>query len=164
MVKIKEEKGFSLIEMMIVIGILAILVAIAAPQWNVYVRNNALKSAARDLAGDIQIIRQRAMAGSPSPFVALPYTLQFLDGTRYTFTLPADLAPFQAIITTKNIATFYPDIKFLQITFPGNQIQFQARGTMALWGQVILTNDRGSQVTLKAIPPAGRINVTYNMQ
>ena len=153
-------------ELMIVISIMAILAAIAVPQYNIFTYNNALKSAARELAGDIQLIRQKAMAGSPSATVPLPYTLLFLDNTSYKYTIPSDIAPYNALTITKKVTDFHPDIsiKFADITFPGNQVIFQGRGTIAPWGKVTLTNFRQSTVTLTASPPAGRINVQYTMQ
>ncbi|OGP68370.1 MAG: hypothetical protein A2W27_11705 [Deltaproteobacteria bacterium RBG_16_44_11] len=148
--KLKKSNGFSLIEFLIVISLIAIITAIAVPQFTRYTQNNALQSAARELAGDIQIIRQRAMADSAA------YTLQFLDNTRYTYTLP----PNPAVIKNVTTLTDYPDITFGQ-TFPGSVIIFQPRGTMAQWGTITLTNNRGSTVLLTASPPIGRINVEY---
>lgn len=166
-VKIRKTKGFSLIEVLIVIVILTILATIAVPQFNVYTHNNALKSAARDLAGDIQIIRQKAMAGSESTTVVLPYTLNFLSNTTYNYKLPSDLAPYPAVTINKSVTTFYPDITFIQ-TFPGNVMTFLSNGTiketLVTSMTIILTNSRGSTVTLTVTNPSGRINVTYNMQ
>jgi prepilin-type N-terminal cleavage/methylation domain-containing protein len=153
-VKLTKKNGFTVIELMIVIGIIAVLTTIAVTNFRIYTRNNALQSAARALAGDIQIIRQRAMADSP----VVPYTLQFLNATQYTYTLP----PNPAVI--KDVTTFFPDILFNpNPTFVGNVITFQSRGSIN-FGTVTLTNNRGSTVTLTASPPIGRINVQNNMQ
>ncbi len=47
MLRLRERKGFTLIELMIVIAIIAILAAIAIPQYNAYKK----KSKAKDLVG-----------------------------------------------------------------------------------------------------------------
>jgi len=47
MLRLRERKGFTLIELMIVIAIIAILAAIAIPQYNAYKR----KAKAKDLIG-----------------------------------------------------------------------------------------------------------------
>ena len=88
--KINKAKGFSLMELMIVIGIIAILAAIAIPQYNIFTYNNALKSAARDLAGDIQLIRQTAMSNNPN---MLNYTLNFVNNTQYNYCIPPSCIP-----------------------------------------------------------------------
>lgn len=147
--KIKQAKGFSLTELMIVIAIFAILTAIAVPQYAIYTRNSALQSAAMELVGDIKLVRQRAMADSAN------YTLQFLDTRRYTYTLP----PNPAVIKNLSAEPFYSDIRFDIQSFTGSIITFQPRGTMSL-GTVRLTNDRGSRVTI-ITNITGRINVQY---
>jgi prepilin-type N-terminal cleavage/methylation domain-containing protein len=155
-VKMNKAKGFSLMELMIVIGIIAILAAIAVPQYNIFTYNNALKSAARELAGDIQLIRQTAMSNNTT------YTLNFVNNTRYNYCIPPGCIPPNGQPTIKDVTTFHPDITFAQ-NFAGNQITFNQRGTMAPWGTITLTNFRQSTVTLTATPPAGRINVQYTM-
>ncbi|MGD0022052.1 MAG: prepilin-type N-terminal cleavage/methylation domain-containing protein [Smithellaceae bacterium] len=163
--KINKAKGMSLLELTIVISIIAILTALIIPQFNRYTRNNALQSAARELAGDIKIIRQRAMAGGPTT-VPLPYTLQFLNNTTYSYTVPSDILPYPALTFTKKVTNFSPDITFVQ-TFPLNTMTFQQRGTISETlgadRTITLTNGRGSTVVITA-NIVGRINVQYTPQ
>lgn len=151
--KINKPKGFSLMELMIVIGIIAILAAIAVPQYNIFTYNNALKSAARDLAGDIQLIRQNAMSNNST------YTLNFTSNTQYNYCIPPSCIPPNGQPTQKDVTTFHPDITFVQ-NF-GAKITFTPRGTMTPLGTITLSNSRNSTVKLTASPPAGRINVQY---
>ena len=59
--KIKSSKGFTIIEMMIVIAIIGVILTVAAPNFNAYRQNTNLKEAARDISSDISLYRQRAV-------------------------------------------------------------------------------------------------------
>jgi type II secretion system protein H len=61
-VKIRANGGFSLIEMMIVCVLVGIIAAVATPSFIIYQQNSNLREAARDLASDISLCRQRAVA------------------------------------------------------------------------------------------------------
>ncbi|MDI6799082.1 MAG: type II secretion system protein [Actinomycetota bacterium] len=58
----KTEKGFSLVEFMLVIVILGLLVAVAVPVWDAFVSGSNLKAAVRQVATDIRDIQGEAMA------------------------------------------------------------------------------------------------------
>ncbi|SEA48003.1 type IV fimbrial biogenesis protein FimT [Microbulbifer marinus] len=57
----KRSAGFTLIELMIVIAILAILIAIGVPSFTSLIKNNRLTSAANDLAGALHFARAEAV-------------------------------------------------------------------------------------------------------
>lgn len=58
-----DERGFTLIEVMVVVAILGILVAMAMPDLTRTLDRYKLNTAARDLAGNIRLVRQRAIDG-----------------------------------------------------------------------------------------------------
>src|ERR1700690_3631956 len=58
--KNKGQQGFSLIEMLMVTAIIAIVAAISIPLFGGFVANRNLKSAARNIAGDIFDVKARA--------------------------------------------------------------------------------------------------------
>jgi prepilin-type N-terminal cleavage/methylation domain-containing protein len=55
-------KGFTLVELIVLIGIFAVLAGIAIPTFSNYVRNNRLASAVERMAADIQMARSMSIA------------------------------------------------------------------------------------------------------
>jgi prepilin-type N-terminal cleavage/methylation domain-containing protein len=61
-VKIKSSRGFSLIEVIVVLALVAVAASIAVPSLKAYRYNTNLKEAARDISSNISFYRQRAVA------------------------------------------------------------------------------------------------------
>ncbi len=61
MAAIKNNKGFSLVELMVVIGIVAILGAIGIPSMISWLQNKGLQSAARDLYSNMRKAQSMAV-------------------------------------------------------------------------------------------------------
>ena len=58
----RPEKGFSLVEMLIVVAIIAIMAAIALPNIGGYMRNYKIRGAAQEVASTLQSARGKAIA------------------------------------------------------------------------------------------------------
>lgn len=58
----RPARGFSLIELLIVITIMGVTLAMSIPAYHHYMESNALRWAARDIASEIQNLRARAMS------------------------------------------------------------------------------------------------------
>lgn len=59
--KIRVTRGFSLIEMMVVITIMAIMLSAAAPSFQVWIANSKIRTAADGLLNGLQVARSEAI-------------------------------------------------------------------------------------------------------
>jgi prepilin-type N-terminal cleavage/methylation domain-containing protein len=167
-VKIKQAKGFSLIELIIVIAILGIVSAIAAPNFNKYRQNTNLKEAARDLASDISLYRQRAVAEN------IHYQIVFNQAANnYTVQRETVLnsGVYNLLIVTKSPSAISGGSVIISNVNLNNQwITFQPRGTLdvscaAIPCSVTLQHTvRLSTATINTYLTGRVVNVTYNLQ
>jgi prepilin-type N-terminal cleavage/methylation domain-containing protein len=150
----RDKRGFTLVEMMVTIGIMAILLGISISTWNRYTMNTNLKTAARMVASDFFAAKQRAVQE------ATGYQITFNVGTnsyQMTETATGD------VIQNRNISECGRGIILTEATFSGNPtINFYARGT-AQAGRVSLTNGINSTGTI-TVNVTGRTFVQFNLQ
>ena len=74
-----RQSGLTLVEMMMVIAVLAVLTAVAVPNYLSWLPDIRLKDAAGDIRSDIQLARQKAIRENGS--IALLFDI---EGNRYT--------------------------------------------------------------------------------
>jgi len=143
-----EIKGFTILELMVTLGILAVVLTIAIPDFHRISSNGNLKTAARDLVADFNALKARAMA----------------ENTQYVLTFNGDntyMSP--GLPNVKSPASIAKDITFDPPNFGGGTtVTFSTRGTLTA-GSVVLRNSRGStaQITCNL---SGRTYVQFNMQ
>ena len=143
--------------MVIVMAIVAIMSAIAIPFFGGFIANRNLKSAARDIAGDIFELKERALAEDRL------YQISFNQGANnYTLSQCNDTAlPCTGnLLATKSPVAFDNGITITAVP-AGNTIQFQPRGTVTAGvGTVTLKNLRGSTAQI-TISLTGRTSVNW---
>ncbi len=158
--KINKAKGFSLIEMMIFIAVLGVALIIAVPNFNNYNHNTNLKSAGRDLAGDILNIKQTAAAQGV-------YYKIFIDITGNNYTIAQggpNKTDAYTNLNSKTPTSFASYITIDSTTYQPTsnpEIAFQPRGTISPGGSVTLKNDIGSTITITT-NLMGKVSVVYS--
>ncbi len=149
----KRQSGFTLMEMMIVVAVLAIMAAIAIPNFMSLLPGMRLNGAARQVMGDLMAARMNAVKENNRfrVFFNSPGTNQYqiLDDDNNNNS--ADTG--EAITTPpKNIQDNYHDVSFSSTTNP----IFYPRGT-AYGTTVTVTNSSGSKYVKVAI--TGRVKI-----
>lgn len=156
MVKITTTRGFSLVEILIAIVVLAIVLAIATPNFNKYIHNTNLRSAGSDLAGDIFNTKQAAAAQ------AVHYEIIFDKGANnYSIKKGGlnDADAYNQTTATKSPGSIAGYITIDSTTYNSDQIVFQPRGTTSA-GSVTLKNDKGSTMKITT-SVMGKVSVEY---
>ena len=146
----KRNSGFTLIEMMIVVAIMAILFAIAIPFWTAYRQNAELKSAAGNIVADIADLKARASTER------LTYTMTFTNATGSPTTDGYRITR-QVGGATENVSS--KSVKPIEMT-GADEIRFDARGTTSE-GEIKLKNSNGRTATIN-VNITGRTNVQYS--
>jgi prepilin-type N-terminal cleavage/methylation domain-containing protein len=158
--------GFTLLEVMIVLGLLVILMGIAYPPFQRYFVNGNLRSAARDLMGDFSNQQQRAMAGDTAAGGARIHRLVLdLAANGYTLqrcTTTDSLCPSWENIQVKSFNGYGNDVALDPAKNQTRVFDFQSRGTVTE-GVIDLRNNRGSTATITA-GISGRTFVEFSMQ
>ncbi len=146
----QKKTGFTLIEMMIVIAIIAILAGIAAPNFQTYMAQRRLNGAARQVMTDLMAARMKA--------VSLTQKVKVFFGSNHAYQIWNDaddngtVADDEGDDIERDIHPDYHDVTFSASANPF----FQPRGT-AVGSTITLTNSSGSKYVKVAL--TGRVKI-----
>ena len=151
-----SNKGVTLIELMIVIGIIGILSSVSLYSWLGYQNNVNLKTAAGEVMSDIASCKQRAISEG------VQYCMQFTDGSpNYSINASSCSAPTQT--EAKNLTGFGSGLTISSTNFNSDRVSFLPRGTLSSnAGRIVLTNSKNSTATI-TVQITGRAYVSFTM-
>ena len=148
---IKNKTGFTLVEMMIIIGILAILSGIAGLSYFSMRPTLMLNGATRQIQGDLMAARMKAVSENND------YKIFFLNDHVYTILDDDDndgTADAGEWSNSKDIQSEYPDVTF---SSDGDPV-FSSKGTANSTTVITLTNIKGSSKNV-SIAITGRVKI-----
>ena len=138
-----NNKGFTIVELVVVLAILSIIMAISIPNFSAWLPRNRIKTSARHIYNDMNLAKSRAVKDNTVAVIIFnipndTYTI-FLD-TSKNWALDAG----ETIISTGGLED---DVDIYLTTFPSNTYGFNNRGMSQppLTGpyEVYLTNSSG---------------------
>jgi prepilin-type N-terminal cleavage/methylation domain-containing protein len=152
-----SRKGFTIIELMIVIAIIGILSAVSMVGWWGYQDNVNLRTAAGEVMSDIATCKQRAISEG------IQYCIQFTDGSpNYSINTSSCTTPTQT--QAKNLTNFGSGLTVSSTNFNSDRVSFLPRGTLSSnTGRIFLTNSKNSTATI-TVQITGRAYVSFTMQ
>ena len=144
--EIKKEKGFSFIEVVIAVAIIGTLLAIAIPGFTGMAPRMRLKSAARDIVSNIQLVKAQALRDRKS------YTIEFdTVGGKYTvntggiITKTVNLSEYSGVTLGSGFGKAGddngPDDVSDGVTFDSNRITLNSDGTVNIGGVYLKDSD-----------------------
>jgi len=151
---VNQQKGFSLIELIVVMGIMGILATIAAPSFQNYIRNQNLKTAARGITSDFFATREKALSEN------VRYRITF-DQASNSYTIAGGTAAGAPYVDqqTKLMTSYasYIKVDADQVVF------FQTRGTVTACNFTISNTNNGSVANIIVNFPS-RTYATFTLQ
>jgi type IV fimbrial biogenesis protein FimT len=150
--KILKKNGFSLLELMIAIALMAIISAFAAPKMADYMAERRLRGAARMVMSDLMMARQRAVSQNNAFRVIFTgdHTYTILDDDNGNGASDAGEAS-----EVKDIQTDYYDVTFGASANP----TFSSRGTATLGTTITLTSSRTGEARYVKVAATGRVMI-----
>jgi len=152
--RLKDNRGFSLAELLAVTGIISIVTAIAIPSFMTVQPGMRLNGAARQVFGKLMWARAQAVEENTTYSVAFPnnHSLTIINDTNGN-----GAADVGEATETVDLQTDYPDVTFV-VGGSDTTPNFNGRGTTSGQTTVTVSNSSGSRVVTVTVTGNVKIN------
>ena len=136
--------GFTLVELLVTVAIMAVLAMIAAPQFGPYLANQRVKGTAQELVNDLQFARMESVqrnAAVTVTFSGTGYTVTNGGNTVKAVTLPAG----SSISTGATMIAVFDPVR--------------ATATLTNGPDVIVANNKTSSTLRVSLSAMGRVSI-----
>lgn len=155
-----SQRGVTLIELMIAVGILAIVVAIAVPNFQSMIQNNRLTSASNELLGVFQVARAEAIRANrrvvllldttPDPSADEGHAIVFVDDDRDAVEDAGERRVRTFLLSSDTLAISAVDGGGTAMTSVGFQPDGRTVASATMTASVCDDRNRGQQLVLRA--------------
>lgn len=165
-----DRRGFTLIEMLATVGLIGVISAVAATNFNTFFPLYRTRGAALQIAGDLNFARMSAVKEYRR------YSFVPQAGTSYQITF-TNAGGGQTVLKTVNVAADYPQVQFGKTGIandpyggatgaasPGASIVFNSNGSVTNAAPIYVQPSTGSTTNAQNVvwvTPAGRIRVWH---
>lgn len=140
-----RNKGYTLIELMVVVGIISLLLGIGINGLDYLIQLTKLNTAAGLLSSELKNIQSRA----------------FYEGVYYKLQFMPSLDKYRIYKQTELIDdTIFKDIDLFNSNFTDNKVYFYPNGVPSMGGTVTLKNKRGKILYVIMTPVTARVRVS----
>ncbi len=155
----KTQKGFSLVELMIVVVIVGVMATLAAGQFDKFFRQQRLKSAGKNLLSDLRLARSYAVARRDQYGIYFnPNARQYIlfkdvvNPSSYTYDVG------DSIIKTITLPTIF---SMNNCTFPNTAVVYLSTGSASSSGMVdIYNSELAKYVRANVLASTGRVKLS----
>ena len=156
----KSSKGITLLEMVIVVVVLGVIAAMAAPQFAGVLPRLKFKNKSRDIVSDLRLARSDAIAQRGQFGLYFDYSqngyIVFKDQINPSlFTYDIGDSVIKTVSLGQDVSLYYS-------TFSNNTIVFKPDGSASFSGNVTISNGEGEeQAAIDVLASTGRVKLTF---
>jgi prepilin-type N-terminal cleavage/methylation domain-containing protein len=146
-----DQGGFTVMELMVVIGLIGVIMAISSPFLLSYLRTSALRAGAEEMTTVLHRARQLAISDNTSMCVTN-------DGTRVQYRIGSCGGTIRTGPGTSG-AGFIQLANDITVGPNGQNVVFTYLGTATTVGAYTVTNPRDGRTLRVVVSPSGRVSI-----